>query len=254
VKVVAIVQARMGSTRLPGKVMREILDKPLLAHLITRLKESRLINRIVIATTDKATDKPISKLAQELGIDSFGGNEDDVLDRYYQTAKKYNAEVVVRITADCPLIDPELVDKVVAHYLENKDTLDYVHSGTSYPDGVVETEVFSFAALKKAWKEARLASEREHVTPYIWKNTEIFRTGTLEYEKDLSHIRLVVDDERDFRLVTEIFANLGKEGEIFHLNDILNFLKKRPELLELNKRTVRNEGYLKSIAQDRPVR
>lgn len=252
--IVAIIQARMGSTRLPGKVMREIMGKPLLWHLVNRLKESRLIDKIVIATTDKAKDKPILKLAQELDIDSFTGSEDDVLDRYYQAAKEYNAEVVVRITADCPLIDPELVDKVVAYYLENKDTLDFAHSGVSYPHGVVETEVFSFAALEKAWKEARLVSEREHVTPYIWKNTEMFRTATLENDEDLSHIRLVVDDEKDFQLVAEIFHKLYKESEIFHLRDILDFLNKRPELLELNKRMVRNEGYLKSIAKDRLVR
>ncbi|MFC1874300.1 cytidylyltransferase domain-containing protein [Chloroflexota bacterium] len=252
-RIVAIVQARMGSTRLPGKVMREILGKPVLAHLITRLKESRLIEGIVIATSDKERDKPILKLARELGIDSFAGNEDDVLDRYYRAARKYSAEVIVRITADCPLIDPELVDKVVAYYLDKEDMVDLAHSGPSYPDGVVETEVFPFTAMEKAWKEAHLASEREHVTAYIWKNTEIFRTATLENEEDLSHIRLVVDDERDFQLVAEIFENLYQEGEIFHLKDIMNFLKKRPKLLELNKRTVRNEGYQKSLSRDRNV-
>ena len=250
---VAIVQARMGSTRLPGKVMREVLGKPLLSHLITRLKEAKLINKILIATTNKDKDKPILKLARESGIDSFAGSEDDVLDRYYQAAVKCNAQVIVRITADCPLIDPELVDKIVAHYLNNRENLDYVRSGTSYPDGVVETEVFSFASLKKAWKEARLASEREHVTPYIWKNPELFRTATIENEEDLSYIRLVVDDERDFRLVTEILENLYQEGKIFHLKDIMDLLKKRPELLELNRRTIRNEGYQKSLARDRLI-
>ena len=251
---VAIVQARMGSSRLPGKVMREILGKPLLWHLVNRLKWSKLLNKIVIATTDKAKDKPILKLARELGLDSFAGSEDDVLDRYYQAAKKFNAEVVVRITADCPLIDPELVDKIVRHYLENRDRLDYVASGLTYPDGIVETEVFSFAALDKAWQEARLASEREHVTSYIRKNPLLFRTATVENKEDLSFMRLVVDDEKDFQLVTAIFENLYKDGEIFHLNDILEFLSKRPELLELSRHTVRNEGYLKSIAEDRIVR
>lgn len=252
--VVAIVQARMGSSRLPGKVMREIVGKPTLWHLVNRLKRSRLIDKIVIATTDKAKDKPILKLAKESGIDGFAGSEDDVLDRYYQAAKEYNAEVVVRITADCPLIDPELVDRVVSYYLENRDRLDYVSSGLSYPDGIVETEVFSLATLEKAWKEARLLSEREHVTPYIRKNPTVFRTAKVENQEDLSHLRLVVDDEKDFQLVTEIFENLYKDGKIFHLNDILEFLSKRPELLELNKRTVRNEGYLKSISEDRLVR
>ena len=252
--VVAIVQARMGSSRLPGKVMREILGKPLLWHLANRLKGSQLIDKIVIATTDKQKDKPILKLTRELGLASFAGSEDDVLDRYYQAAKEYNAEVVVRITADCPLIDPELVDRIIRYYLENRDRLDYVSSGLRYPDGIVETEVFSFATIDKAWQEARLASEREHVTPYIRKNPVVFRTATVENQEDLSHLRLVVDDEKDFQVVTEIFENLYKDGEIFHLNDILEFLSKRPELLELNKRTVRNEGYLKSISEDRLVR
>jgi len=252
--VVVIIQARMGSSRLQGKVLKEILGKPMLWHLINRLKRSKLIDKIIIATTDKERDKPILKLAQELGIDSFAGSEEDVLDRYYQAAKKYNADTVVRITADCPLIDPELVDKVIGHYLENIDRLDYAHSGIGYPDGIVETEVFSFIALEKAWREARLASEREHVTAYIWKNPQLFRTDTVENEEDLSHMRLVVDDERDFQLVTEIFKNLYREDEIFHLKDILGFLSKKPELLELNKRTIRNEGYLKSLAEDRIVR
>ena len=252
--VIAIVQARMGSSRLPGKVLKEILGKPVIWHLINRLKRSKLIDKMVIATTDKTDDEPILKLAEEMGIDSFAGSEDDVLDRYYQAAKRYNVDTIVRITADCPLIDPVLVDKIVEYYLENRNRLDYVHSGLSYPDGIVETAVFSFTALEKAWREARLASEREHVTSYIWKNPHLFRIDVVENDENLSHIRLVLDDKDDFRLVSEVFNNLYKEGEIFHLTDVLNFLNKRPELLELNKRTVRNEGYLKSIADDRFVR
>jgi len=251
--VVAIVQARMGSIRLPGKVMREILGKPMLWHLVNRLKHARFIDKIVIATTENARDEPILKLAREMGVEGFTGKEDDVLDRYYQAAKKYGAETVVRNTADCPLVDPELVDRIIGHYLKNADMLDYVSNGPSYPDGIVETEAFPFVALEKAWREAKLLSEREHVTAYIWKNKEIFRTATVQYDEDLSHLRLVVDDEKDLQLVTEVFKNLYKEGEIFHLKDILDFLDKRPELLELNKRTVRNEGYQKSLAQDRLV-
>ena len=251
--VVAIVQARMGSSRLPGKVLKEILGKPLLWYLIDRLKWSKTIDKIVIATTTNERDKPILKLADEMGTDSFTGSEDDVLDRYYQAAKKYGMDTLVRITADCPLIDPELVDKIIRRYLENRGRFDYVHSGLSFPDGIVETEVFSFSDLERAWREAMLSSEREHVTPYIWKNPNLFRCDVVENEQDLSYIRLVVDDERDLKLVSEVFLNLYKEGEIFHLKDILDFLKIRPELLELNKRTVRNEGYIKSLEDDRFV-
>lgn len=252
--ITAVIQARMGSSRLPGKTMKDILGKPMIWHMINRLKKSRLIKRMVIATTTKERDRIILEFAEKNGLESYAGSEEDVLDRYYQTAKKFGIETIVRLSPDCPLIDPELVDKVIAHYLENKDKLDYVHNGVSYPDGIVEAEVFSFATLEKAWCEARLASEREHVTPYIRKTPGVFRIATIENEEDLSHLRLVVDDERDFQLVTEIFHNLYKEGEIFHLKDILDFLSKRPELLELNKRTVRNEGYQKSLARDRLVR
>jgi len=252
--IVAIVQARMGSTRLPGKVMKDILGKPMLWHLFNRLKYAKKIDKIVLAVPDKDEDKVLLKLSEEMGIDSFAGSEEDVLDRYYKAAKKYGADVIVRITGDCPLIDPELVDEVIDYYLKNKDKLDFVHNGTTYPDGIVETEVFPFAALEKAWREAKLASEREHVTPYIWKNSDKFRTATLEYNEDLSHIRLVVDDERDFRLVKEIFKNLYKEDEIFHLHDILKFLEKNPQLLDINKKTIRNEGYIRSLENDRVVR
>jgi len=252
--VVAIAQARMSSRRLPGKVMREVMGKPLLWYFVERLKGSQLIDKIVIATTGKAKDEPILKLAEELDVSSFAGSEDDVLDRYYQAAKMYNAAPIVRVTADCPLIDPELVDRIIGYYLENEDKIDYARNGLSYPDGIVETEVFSFTALEKTWREARLTSEREHVTPYIWNNAEIFRIATLENEEDLSDMRITVDDEKDFQVVTEIFKNLYSKGEVFHLKDILGFLKKNPELLELNKSTVRNEGYQKSLSQDRLTR
>lgn len=147
----------------------------------------------------------------------------------------------------------KIVDKIIGYYLANRDQLDYVHNGLSYPDGVVESEVFSFAALEKAWKEARLTSEREHVTSYIWKHPEIFRIATVENNEDLSSLRLVVDDKNDFQLVSEVFKGLYREGEIFHLKDIIDFLRQNPELLELNRSTIRNEGYLKSVAGDKPV-
>ena len=252
--ITAIVQVRMGSTRLPGKAMKNILRKPMLWHMINRLGKSKLIEKIVIATTTNERDKVIIEFAEKQHLESYAGSEHDVLDRYYQAAKKCGAETIVRATSDCPLIDPEIVDKIVGYYLDNKDKLDYVHNGLSYPDGIVETEVFSFTVLEKTWREARLASEREHVSPYIYKNPQIFRVATMEYEEDLSHMRLCVDDEKDFQVVTEIFKNLYRKGRIFYLKDILNFLSKRPELLELNKHTVRDGGYLKSLAEDRIVR
>lgn len=246
----AIIQARMDSTRLPGKVMKKILGRPILWYLINRLQQAQLIDKIIIATTDKENDSPILELAKSLGLDSYAGSENDVLDRYYQTAKKYGAETIARITADCPLIDPALVDNVIRQYLENTDNLDYVQSGISYPDGIVETSVFSFALLEKAWREAKLPSEREHVTPYFWKNPHLFRVLTIENNEDLSDMRLTVDDDADFQLVSELFRNLYREGEIFHMGEILDLLKERPDLLKLNEQTVRNEGYLESLKRD----
>ena len=250
--VVAIVQARTDSARFPGKVMKEILDKPMLWHLINRVKRCRLIDNIVVATTDNQQDRPILELVEGMGVDRYEGSADDVLDRFYQAAREYAAEVIVRITGDCPLIDPDVTDEVIGCYVRNRFTFDYVHTGGTFPEGL-GTEVFSFTALKRAWSEARWLSEREHVTPFI-RNSGIFRCHTMEYVVDLSHMRWVVDDDKDFLLVTEIFKGLYKEGEIFHLKKILNFLNKRQELLELNKRTVRNGEWLESLSQDRLVR
>lgn len=252
--VTAIIQARMRSSRLPGKTMKDIVGKPMLWHMINRLRRSKLIEKMIIATTTNEKDRIILEFAEKNGLESYAGSEEDVLDRCYQAAKKFDAKTIARFSPDCPLIDPELVDRVIGYYLENKDRLDYVHSGLSFPEGLADSAVFSLTALEKAWREARLASEREHVTSYIWKNTHLFRVAIVEHEEDLSHIRLSVDEEKDFQVVTEVFRNLYKEGEIFHLRDILRFLDKKPELLELNKDIIRNEGYLKSLAEDKLVR
>jgi len=247
--IVAIVQARMGSSRLPGKVLMEIVGKPALWHLVNRLSKSRLIDKIVIATSDREEDKSILKLAQDLGVGSFAGSATEVLDRYYQAARKYNAETIVRVTADCPLIDPELVDKIIGIYVDSKGELDYVSKGQSYPDGL-DVEVFSFNALEKAWKEAKKKSQRgEYVTTYIWGNPHLFKTLIVENEVNLSHMRWTVDYERDLILVREIFKNLYKEGEVFHLRDILEFLDKHPELAELNSDLI-NPEYLKSVLKE----
>ncbi len=244
--IVAIVQARMGSSRLPGKVLMEIVGKPVLWHLVDRLSKSRFIDIIVIATSDKEEDKPILKLSQDMDVGSFAGSAIEVLDRYYQAARKYNAETVVRVTADCPLIDPELVDKIIGIYLESNGQLDYVRKGLSYPDGL-DVEVFSFKALEKVWQEAKKKSQRgEYVTTYIWGNPQLFNTFTVENEVDLSHMRWTVDYERDLVLVTEIFKNLYKEGEVFHLSDILEFLDKHPGLAKSNRDLI-NLEYLEAV-------
>lgn len=217
--------------------------------MIERLKGSRRIQEIVIVTPEGDPDRPIWELAEGLGVASFAGSEEDVLDRYYQAARQFGADPIVRLTADCPLIDPELVDKVIGHYLEKAGQLDHLATTGRVPDGL-DTEVFSFAALERAWREAKRLSEREHVTPYIWKNPHLFRLGRIDPEEDLSEMRWTVDDERDLRLITEIFRGLYREGEIFGMADILRFLRERPALLEINRGTIRNEGYLKSLREE----
>jgi spore coat polysaccharide biosynthesis protein SpsF len=251
--IVAIVQARMGSTRLPGKVLSRILGKPMLWHLINRLKRSRLLDQIVIATTDKERDRPILELADEMGIGSFAGSEDDVLDRYYQAATKFSADIVVRITADCPLIDPKVVDKVIQRYLE--EDCDYATNAIrrTYPDGL-DVEVFSYMALEKAWKEAEWASEREHVTPYIWKNPDKFRLVNVENSVNLSDLRWVVDEEIDLQFVRQVYEHLYKEGQVFYMEQILELLGEYPELRQINQGIVTNKGYAKSLREDRIVK
>lgn len=246
--VVAIIQARMSSTRLPGKVMREVSGKTILGHVVSRLKAATLIDTVAVATTTERSDDIIERWCAENGAPVYRGSLNDVLDRYYQAAVRFSAKTVVRITSDCPLIDPELVDRIVEKFSEGG--YDHVSVGPTYPDGL-DAEVFSLDALTKAYSDARLASEREHVTPYIWKNPEVFRLSKISCEKDLSKHRWTVDDERDLTLVTKIYEGLGTE--LFHMSDVLKFLEKNPGLTEINSMTMRNDGYAKSLKQDRVV-
>lgn len=234
--VVAIIQARMNSTRLPGKALKNITGKPMLAHVVERLKSTKLVNEIVIATTTKEEDRIISRFANDFGVKSFAGSEEDVLDRYYQAAKRCEADVIVRITSDCPLIDPEVVDKVIAFYLKNRGTKDYVSNclRRSYPRGL-DTAVFCFEVLEMAWQQSKEPYQREHVTLYIYEHPEIFRLVNVENNEDLSYMRWTVDEARDLEFVREIYERLYKEGEIFAMKDVLALLKREPQLMEINK-------------------
>jgi len=250
--VATIIQARMSSTRLAGKVLREILGKPMLWHLLSRLKKSVLIEKIIVATSTKEIDRPILEVAADCGVESFAGSEDDVLDRYYQAAKKFRADPVVRITADCPLIDPRISDKTIECFLRSRENVDYVANNIppTYPDGL-DTEVFSFAALEKAWLEARKPTEREYVTSYIWKNKQIFRQLNVVHSQDLSHLRWTVDEEKDFLFVTEVYKGLyTNRNKIFYMEDIIDFLKAHPEVAAINQGICRNEGYIRSLRKE----
>lgn len=234
--VIAIIQARIGSTRLHGKVLMDIEGKPMLWHLINRLKYCKLINKIVIATGITSQNEPIVDFCHRYNIDSYRGSEEDVLDRYYKAAKEYFADVIVRITADCPLIDPEVSDKVIAAYLDNSKDYDGASNiiNRTYPRGL-DTEVFPFSLIEKIWKESDTDYYREHVTIYVYERNNLFKLYSIENSKDFSYLRWTVDEESDLKFVKEVYKRLYKEGKIFFMRDILNLLAKEPYLQEINR-------------------
>jgi len=235
--IVAIVQARMDSARLPGKVLKPVLGKPLLWHLVNRLRHSKLIDKIVIATTIEPEDAPILELASEMDIDTFRGGTEDVLDRYYQAARYYEADAIVRITADCPLIDPQVTDKVIRCYLDNRGRFDYVSNmhPPTFPDGL-DTEVIPFDTLERGWKEAKKPYEREHVTPYIWDNPEKFRIGNVQNDEEL-HLkeRWTIDYEEDYLFIKQVYEHLYSNRRMFYIKDILGLLDREPEIRKINQ-------------------
>lgn len=248
-RVVAIIQARMTSTRLPGKVLADIAGRPMLAHVVGRARRAKRIAETVVATTDKPTDDPVAALCRREGVPVFRGSEHDVLDRYHGAAKAHHAEVVVRLTADCPLLDPEVIDEVVGAFrLDEHDYVSNIEPAT-FPDGL-DTEVFSFAALDRAWREAALTSEREHVTPYIRKHPELFRHGAVRNDRDLSHLRWTVDEPQDLAFARVVLERTG--DEVIGFRDLAALVEREPALGRINAGLVRNEGYLKSLREDRP--
>lgn len=251
--IVAIIQARVGSTRLPGKVLKKIEGRTVLEHVINRVQAAKKIDDIVIATTVKKKDLEIVQLCAKLGISIFCGSEDDVLDRYYQTARLFKAEHIVRITSDCPLIDPKVIDKVIELYF-NKNA-DYATNTIpeTFPDGL-DTEIFSFEILSTAWKNAKLFSEREHVTPYIRKNPNIFKLANFKSNINLKNKRWTIDESIDLKFIKIIYKNLYAKDSLFGMRKILDFLKTHPEVEEINKGIVRNEGYLKSLKKDKIIK
>jgi glutamate-1-semialdehyde 2,1-aminomutase/spore coat polysaccharide biosynthesis protein SpsF len=243
--IVAIVQARMGSSRLPGKSIAEVAGHPLLWHVVKRARQAKLLDAVVVATTDRTSDDPISQLCEREGIACFRGSEEDVLDRFYRAAKANRADVVVRITADCPLIDPAVIDKVVSRFRQGD--CDYVSNVLryTYPDGL-DTEVFSFAALERAWREARKPAEREHVTPYL-RNGQ-FRVTNVENDAPVpaGKYRWTVDHAQDLEFIRQVFAAFSGNGH-FGFQDVFQLLRERPELATIQAETITNEGYYKSL-------
>jgi spore coat polysaccharide biosynthesis protein SpsF len=245
--VVAIIQARMSSTRLPGKVLMPLAGKPVLAHVVERLGLCRTLHGVVVATSTDASDDAVEKFCTEQSIHCYRGSLEDVLDRYYQSALLSGANPIVRITADCPAIDPVVVDAVVTGFLAGN--YDFYGLAGEFPDGL-DCTVFGFAAIERAWKEARLKSEREHVGPYIENHPEIFRNGGLTLFSGLAQHRWTLDEPSDYALLSAVFDRMYQSGKAFLTNDILQLLALEPELLAANAGIVRNAGYLKSLAND----
>jgi spore coat polysaccharide biosynthesis protein SpsF (cytidylyltransferase family) len=249
-KVVAILQARVSSSRLPAKVLLPILDKPMLLRQIERIQKSLLLDEIVIATSDSDSDNPIERLCVNENIAFYRGSLDDVLNRFINAADKYKADVIVRLTGDCPLIDPELIDKIVSEFLSSK--LDYLSNcdPATFPDGL-DVEVFSYNALKESNINATLPSQREHVTPFIRNNKEYFCTGNYESIKNYSNFRWTVDEPEDFKLIEKIYKYLYPLNSSFTTSDILSLFDSHPELYHINDMFKRNEGSLKSLERDK---
>lgn len=247
---IAIVQARLGSTRLPGKVMREIVGYPMLWHIVQRLRTINGISDVVIATSDTAKDEPIRSYCASNSIHCFAGSENDVLDRFFQAAQKFRGDPLIRITADCPFADPEVIEELLKLY----QTGEYDHVGVAtgagaifldggrYPDGL-DAECFSFAALERAWREADAPSDREHVTPYIWRVPGRFRLGILKSKRDYSALRWTVDNEADFQLVSNIYNALFDKNRPFLMHDVLNYLEQNPHLAGSNSQFIGTEAY-----------
>lgn len=248
-KVVAIIQARVSSTRLPGKVLLDIQGQTVLEHIIKRVSHSKLIGQIVIATTIKKEDLAIVKLCADNGKTIYRGSENDVLDRFYQASMLFGAIHIVRITADCPLIDPGVIDEIITLHLKNSADFTSNTINETYPDGL-DAEVFTFHALKKTWENAKLNSEREHVTIYMKKNPADFKLCSLEYSMNLSDKRWTLDEQRDYEFIKIIYQNLYQKDKLFDMSDILDFLQSHPEVEKINSGIIRNEGYLKSLSKD----
>ena len=241
-KTVVIVQARMASTRLPGKVLKEVLDKPLLEYQIERLRRVKSADQIVVATTLNDKDRAIVQFCERLSLPCFRGAEEDVLSRYHAAATVFNADVVVRVTSDCPIIDPDIVERVLLYYHENATELDYVSNclTRTYPRGM-DTEVFPFRILEDAFLEATEPVDREHVTPFVYRQMQRFRLANVSYHKDLSCHRWTVDTGEDFALIQRIIESLYLRIPAFRMEDVLDLFDRDASLFQINAHVAQKE-------------
>ena len=245
----AILQARFSSSRLPGKVLKPVLGKPMLLHQIERLSKVAGIDRLIVATSQEPSDLPIVELCQEHHIDCFQGDLGDVLDRFYHCAEIYPAEHIVRLTGDCPLVDPQIIDELITFHLDGG--FDYSSNciEPTLPDGL-DAEIMRLSSLETAWREAQLPSEREHVTPYLYNNPHIFHCGSYRYHENLSALRWTVDEASDFEFITKVYERLYEKNSSFSMMDILQLMQDDSTLQDINSSIARNQGLLKSLAED----
>lgn len=235
-KIAAVIQARMGSTRLPGKVFIDLSGKPMLERVVNRVQRAVTLNSVIIATTVEPADAQIAEFCAARGWPCFRGSQDDVLDRYYQAAVVHKLDAVVRITSDCPLIDPVFVDSVVETFKRHQPGIDYVTNSRleplTYPRGF-DTEIMSFEALKRTWAEAKDQPEREHVTLYIYRHPETFNIYKVDNDISYSHMRWAIDTKEDLEFVRRIYDYFGHDG--FSWRQVLELLEQHPEWLNINK-------------------
>lgn len=245
----AVLQARVSSRRLPHKVLRPILGRPMLERQIERILRSQRIKKLVVATSTDPSDDPLAELCARLGLACHRGSLDNVLDRFYHAARQTGGDVIVRLTGDCPLLDPALADQIIDFFTSGN--YDYASNTLepTFPDGL-DVEVCSLAALETAWKEARLPSELEHVMPFIHRRPDRFRLGSFKSTPDLSRMRWTVDEEADLVFVSRIYEALYPAKSDFSREDVYRLLEQRPEWLELNRGFERNEGFAASLKKD----
>lgn len=251
--ILIILQARLSSSRLPGKVLKTLHGKPMLEQQIARFAKIQTPYQLVVATSEQPEDDAIALLCKKLDINCFRGELNDVLSRFYHAAthikKQHDIQHIVRITGDCPVIDAKIIDQVIALYLAKQ--CDYCSNcaPATFPDGL-DVEVFSLAALKTAFEQAQKPSEREHVTLFIRNNPNLFTLCNYQNNVDLSHLRWTVDEPADFEFVTQVYRALYPQNKYFDFNDILTLLQQKPELCSINLGINRNEGLIKSVQQD----
>lgn len=234
-RIVAIIQARIGSTRLPGKVLLDLAGEPMLVRVVNRCRRAKTVQEVVVATTTKQADEAIVKVSAERGWPCFLGRENDVLDRYYWTAIQYQADVIVRITSDCPLIEPEIVDRVVQEFLDLQPGVDYasnVFPRRTFPRGL-DTEVMRFDVLEQAWHKDNNPAWREHVTPYIQRNPDLFHIHGVINKVNYSYMRWTVDTPEDLAFVRCIYDHFVCDR--FSWREVLAVLEQHPEWLEINR-------------------